>query len=157
MRKTKRGTPLFEHALVIVLAALAIWSVSLYIDRLLEQSEATVVSATVMNIRSGLRTEKARRILAGKGVQELMGRNPVSFLAVPPGGYMAADTNRDEAARGVWFYREDDQTLYYRPRYHAHLQRKERGGDNSLGWKVMEVPESPKEIDLVSVTPHTWF
>lgn len=156
MRKSRLGNPLFEHALLLFIVALVVWVLAAYALRVLEQAEATVVSTTIMNIRSGMRTEEARRI--AEGMPRLpVGGNPVRFLQVPPAGYVAEPDLPAEPIPGTWYYRAADDTLYYVPQRHNHLHFSGVTNATVLGWKVVSGPEPAKAATLQTVIPYRWF
>ncbi|MFT3734149.1 MAG: hypothetical protein QM776_03855 [Rhodocyclaceae bacterium] len=157
MRKSRFGIPLFEHLLAAVVFGVVVWVVSYYIDRLLEEAEATVVRATVMNIRSGLRNEQALRILRGAAPVQ-SGGNPVRFLQIAPAGYLPEGPPAGvPAAPGSWFYSESTQTLHYVPKRRAYLRLQSQNDTESLAWRLSERSAASKEVDIQTVTPFEWF
>ncbi|GAA5171157.1 hypothetical protein [Viridibacterium curvum] len=157
MRKSRFGIPLLEHFVAAVIFGGVVWAVSFYIDRLLEEAEATVVRATVMNIRSGLRNEQALRILRGAAPVP-RGGNPVRFLQIAPAGYLPeAPLPGVSVPPGSWYYREATQTLHYAPKRRAYLRLQSQTDTESLAWRISERSEASKEVDILTVTPFEWF
>ena len=151
----RKKLPGFRIAMYL-LTAVAAWGAWTYSLLILEQAEFTVVNATVMNIRSGMRTEEARRIL--QGLPPLAsGGNPARFLTVAPMGYVEERDLPAQINPGAWYYRSADETLYYLPKRHNHLHFLSVTNGTVLGWKVDLTPDSTKALTLQSVIPYRWF
>lgn len=156
--------PLLEHGVVLLIAVVVVWGVTDYVFKTLEHVEASIVEATVMNIRSGMRVEKARRIV-DRAPPLMAGDNPVRFVKPAPAGYLPEASLPARIEPGTWFYLARTQTLYYSPKHHTYLQAAKTTDDagasviNStvLGWKIAGQPNGAKEALLVSVTPYKWF
>ncbi|MEC5386075.1 hypothetical protein VVD49_10085 [Uliginosibacterium sp. H3] len=155
-RKARNGIPLFEGFLALLIGGLVIGQISRYVSDVLEQAERSAVDATLMNIKSGMRLEAARRILAMQ-VALPAGGNPVRFLAAPPAGYMAESGLPEPVAPGTWFYRTREDTLFYVPKHHGHLRIENVTKDTVLGWKIVKRSDEAKEPALQTVTPYVWF
>lgn len=147
MRKSRFGIPYFEIVLVIIL--LCILGLVLA-NRLLyyrELAEKTVFQLTVMNMRSGLRLEKARRIVAGLSQNDLQGSNPIFYLQPLPKSYLGerTDTEAQQAPTGSWFFVAKEGTLYYKPQMRRHLQ----ASAAAIAVRI--------KTDLQVDTPYQWF
>jgi hypothetical protein len=156
LRKSRLGNPLFEHVLMLIVAGLVIGAVSYYAQLVLEQTEHAVVDATLMNIRSGMRLEQAKRIVAAQAPLQA-GGNPIRFLLIPPAGYVAEAGLPKQPAPGTWYYHAADDTLYYVPQRNNHLHFLSVTNGTVLGWKVVLSADSAKAATLQTVIPYRWF
>lgn len=158
-RKGIFGLPLYEWAICVVIAAIVIGVAAERIDHLLEFSEKTAVETTVMNIRSGLRLEKARRIAAGVSMRDLVRRNPLDFLAPQPSGLGGEKvTNLLETANSFdWYYESKQSVLVYRPSRQRHLKLEGADADKLLSWQIRARSADGSDADLVVVVPYQWF
>ena len=156
VRKSRLGNPLFEHALMLLVAGIVVWAISAYALYVLEQAEASVVSATIMNIRSGMRTEEALRIARGQP-RLPAGGNPVRFLQLAPAGYVDETELPAEPAPGTWFYRAAEETLYYVPQRHSQLHFVDVKQRKVLAWKLVLEPSVAQAATLKPVMSYRWF
>ena len=128
----QRGFSQFElvasFAVIAVVAGILLTRL-LYIEEL---AEKTAVDLTILNIRSGIRMEIARRILdrAPLELKSHAAQNPVRWLEQPPPAYLGELRGREPAnpAGGSWYYDADRRELVYVPRLSFHL----RGAENTL-------------------------
>jgi hypothetical protein len=157
-RKGVTGWPAYEIGLGLVLAACVLAVVTTRIDTILEQAEKTAVETTIMNLRSGLRLEKARRIVAGQAMAGLAGSNPLDLLQ-PPAGNIARvkilnllNSQNSDKRWGL----SSDNTLYYSPNRVRHLKMQRAGAENTLAWQL-RADQSGGQVELVSITPYLWF
>jgi len=164
VRIRQTGLTWLEFAIVAaVLSVLAgsLLSALLYYEEL---GEAAVVQLTVENVRSGLRYQIADRLIQGRArdMGELLGVNPISWLASPPDGYVGSVRNTDVESlpKGSWFYDSDRAELGYIPKHSFHLSV-DRGGPTILRWQVRalkaDVPREVEGVMLATVTPYRWF
>ncbi|GAB2902663.1 hypothetical protein GCM10027046_34800 [Uliginosibacterium flavum] len=159
MRKGISGLPLYEVALLIVLAGCILGMLGWRTVYLLEQAERTAVNTVITNLRSMLRLEKARRIIAGESLSSLANTNPVALLQSPPVGY--CENISSEGSRKPpecpWFYMDEEHVLYYAPQRHAHLQVEAGPHVVLLGWQLVANPVAGKDVELLSIKPYQWF
>ncbi|MDP5240233.1 hypothetical protein Q9Q94_11890 [Uliginosibacterium sp. 31-16] len=159
MRKGLFGLPLYEVAVLAVIAAVIIGVLAERADSLLERAEKTAVDTAVMNMRSGLRLEMARRIVAGERLRDLAGTNPLSFLEAPPVGHIPA--NLPDLAKtvksGLWQYKSDENALYYVPQRRRHLKMQQGNVDKTLVWQVLPSTSDGEQVEVVLMTPYWWF
>jgi hypothetical protein len=157
-RKGVTGWPAYEIGLGLVLAACVLAVVATRIDTILEQAEKTAVETTIMNLRSGLRLEKARRIVAGQAMAGLAGSNPLDLLQ-PPAGNIARvkilnllNSQNSDKRWGL----SSDNTLYYSPNRVRHLKMQRAGAEKTLAWQL-RADQSGGQVEFVSITPYLWF
>lgn len=157
-RKGVTGWPLVEIGLCVILAGGVLGAVAERIDTILEQAEKTAVETTVMNLRSGLRLEKARRIAAGLPMNDLAARNPLDLLQTPGGNITRVEllnllnSQNSDRRWGILA----DNSLYYWPKRVRHLKMLRPGAENRLSWQLRE-NQSGGQVELVSITPYLWF
>ena len=127
MRPTlRRRTGITTIEFAACLALLAVFAAFL-LNRLAayeELAEKTTVDLTISQIRDGIRHDLIRALLAGKRpvVNEMLERNPVSWLAQPPEAHMGEFGSLPGQARpGAWYYVSKTHELVYVPRHSAHL------------------------------------
>ena len=137
---TPRSRSLFQVSVVaaiIVLLAAVLLNAVYYVQ---EKAERTVIEATVLNIEKGLEIEVRTREIRGQAlsIRDLVGVNPVSFLAKPPEGY--AGVCRKTKAPGEWCFDEATREIVYRPRLEASLEFREPGR-RDLRWRVGSAEE----------------
>lgn len=158
-RKGLFGFPLHEIALCVVVAGIVIGVLAERLDTLLELSEKSAVETQLMNMRSGLRLEKARRIGVGKSLQNLLGCNPLEFLAQHPAGQSNGKLidSPELLKSGAWHYESKPSVLVYRPTRSRHLKLSQAGGDKRLVWKIMPRSAGATDVDIVAITPYQWF
>lgn len=154
-RKGLSGLPLYEIAASVVIAGIVIGFVSERIDTLLEQTEKVAVQTTIMNIRSGLRLEKARRIAAGQRLDELAGRNPLEFLEETGKGSEFSNLAKTIKTDGRW-YVNDKNIIYYVPKRVRHLHAQQGGDEKHLAWQI-QADKTGGQLDVVLITPYQWF
>jgi hypothetical protein len=147
MRKSDFGIPYFEIALAIALTAvlLLVWMDRFWYYR--ELTEKTMFELTVRNMQSGLRLEKARRILAGEPLQALEKTNPLHYLENAPENVHPEQDSLDQeiVRKRGWTFVRKDGTLYYVPLMNRHLRSK----SPMLAIRIKN--------DLEIVTPYQWF
>jgi hypothetical protein len=157
-RKGVTGWPAFEIGVGLVLAACVLAVVATRIDTILEQAEKTAVETTIMNLRSGLRLEKARRIVAGQGMAGLAGSNPLDLLQPPAGNNTRVkilnllNSQNSDKRWGL----SSDNTLYYSPNRVRHLKLQRAGAEKTLAWQL-RADQSGGQVEFVSITPYLWF
>ena len=148
---------LTHRALKSGLAQASSLSVTQY--RVLERAEKTAVDTAVMNMRSGLRLEKARRIVAGERLRDLAGVNPLRFLEEPFVGQIPIDliNSTNSVKSGVWQYKSDENALYYVPQRRRHLKMQQDNVDKALVWQVLPSTSDGEQVEVVLMTPYWWF
>ena len=159
MRKGASGLPLYEIALVVVLAGCILGVLGWRAVYLLEQAEHTAVGVVTANLRSVLQLEKARRIVAGQSLSSLVNSTPVALLPSPLLGYCENISSKGSRnpPECPWFYMEEEHVLYYRPQRHAHLQVESGPRGVVLGWKIAPGSVNGKDVELLSIRPYQWF
>ncbi len=159
MRKGVFGLPLYEVAVLAAIAAVIIGVLAERADSLLERAEKTAVDTAVMNMRSGLRLEKARRIVAGERLRDLAGVNPLRFLEEPFVGQIPIDliNSTNSVKSGVWQYKSDENALYYVPQRRRHLKMQQDNVDKALVWQVLPSTSDGEQVEVVLMTPYWWF
>jgi type II secretory pathway pseudopilin PulG len=83
-----------------------------------EVVEKVTMEQTVQSMRSGLQMQIAALLLKGKAreIGHLSGRNPVSFLANPPAGYVGEIEDPEAVkamAKGSWYFDKARRELVY--------------------------------------------
>jgi len=146
----------------VALTVIAILWLVLF-DRLqwiLEESERTMMAATVSNMASGLRLEVAARMIRGEeaALPALAGRNPIDFLATPPAGYRG-DCPAGALEPGSWCFDAATHEIAYRPRRDRRLTYP--AGRHELRWRIAAArPDGAGTpigaIRLVSSASFTW-
>lgn len=123
-------------AVIALLAAVLLNSLS-YVQ---EKAERTMVEATVLNMEKGLQIEIQTREIRGQSatIGDLVGANPVNWLASPPKGY--AGVCKKTKAPGEWCFDETTREIAYRPRLEASLEFREPGR-RDLRWRVGSAQE----------------
>lgn len=147
MRKSRFGIPYFEMTLAIGLLCILALILTERFFYYRELTEKTAFELTVMNMRTGLRLEKARRILAGQSLQSLAGHNPVDYLEKPPADYTGIQSASaiQQARPGSWFFVASEGALYYKPLMRRHLQT----AAPAIALRI--------KTDLQIDTPYQWF
>lgn len=151
--------------LLVVVAVIGILALTA-LARLLEieeASEKTVVESTLRNIDSGLRQAMAGDIIHGQEgrIADLIGANPVRYLAQPPAGYLGEYPGGPElVAAGAWFFDGTRRELCYRPKLGWHLAI--AGGASLLCWRIEPVGGrlaggGVGSVRLVATRPYRWF
>lgn len=160
---TPRSRSIFQYAVVLVVIAVvaAFLFNALYYAQ--EQTERTVMEATIRNMDSGLRMEVATRTMRGQeaSIRELVGANPVQWLEKPPAGY--SGICRRELAPGGWCFDAGTHEIVYRPRVDRHLEYRE-AGRSELRWRVASATDiagrrsgSPASAGTIRLFPTTSF
>jgi len=161
-RRWQRGLTKFEFSVALaVMGVMAAIALQRYIE-LQELAEKAQVEATLRNIQSGLAQEMARRIIAGQDgqVDDMVGSNPVRWLARPPEGYLGESAAEAELPAGAWMFDQERKELRYQPNFSRNLYVE--GGTKSLRWQVrrpkMNEPRpflSP--VGVMAVVPYQWY
>jgi hypothetical protein len=151
---------------VIVTVSGIIWMVLLdSLHTIQEQSERTVMEATVRNMNNGLRFETAARIMRGEeaSLPSLTGNNPMNFLENVPHDYIGACVGT--IPPGSWCFDARTHEIAYRPRQDRNLAYPP-GGRRELRWRIASAAElagtkvsagaAVGAITLVSTTSFKW-
>jgi hypothetical protein len=116
-------------------------------------------------MEKGLEIEVRTRTIHGQegAIQELVGANPIQWLASPPEGY--AGSCKRERAPGEWCFDAVTHEVVYRPRLDGNLEYRD-AGKRELRWRVGSSGEiygkqSPKTVSggpigLYSTTSFVW-
>lgn len=154
-RKGRFGLPLYELGLGMLVAAIVLGVAAYGLDLFLEFGEKTAVDTMIMNIRSGIRLEKARRIVGGVSLQDLTRQNPLEFLDKSSRPEML---NSSDAAKSFdWYYESQQSVLTYRPSRHRRLKLQREDADMLLSWQIRARSADGADADLVVVYPYQWF
>lgn len=158
-RKGRFGLPMYEVGLGMLMAAIVVGVAAYGIDLFLEFGEKTAVDTMVMNIRSGIRLEKARRIVAGESMRDLIRRNPLEFLgpSAKPASRAEMLNLSDVSNSFDWHYESQQSVLVYRPSRHRHLKLGRADADMLLSWQIRARSADAADADLVVVEPYQWF
>lgn len=164
MRKGQRGFTKLEFALFgIIFAGLV--GVFLYSVRYQqEQAERLSVELTVMNIRTGLLSEIADRLIKGRGEQaaDLVGSNPTRFLKAPPVGYLGEFKEADDSrvAPGSWYFDLGSGELVYRINSGSGFRRADGDRRKEIRWRIQArvvTSSSYFTVDTLSLVPTIQF
>ena len=162
---TPRSRSLLQVSVVvaiIVLLATVLLNALQYVQ---EKAEREVMEATVRNMEKGLKMEISARTIHGQeaSFRELIGANPVQWLANPPQGYTGVCG--PQRAPGEWCYDGKTREMVYRPRFDRNLEFRAAGA-RELRWRVglgkeIAIPptggdEPVGAIRLISTTSFTW-
>ncbi len=157
-RSGRFGLPLFEVCVVIVVAGLVLGLLAERISVLLEQAERAAMELTVTHLRSGLRLEKARRMLASEPMSTLAGSDPLRWVdADPPhlpSNYLLDLLKLTKSGR--WLFDTASRELIYRPVRLRHLKLETGEDDKRLAWRI-EMKAGQAEPELRLLTPYRWF
>lgn len=157
--------------LLIVLALIGIVAAVLLerLTRYQEYAEKTVMEATVVNMRSGLRVRVAELMIGGRMAQMggLLQENPISWLAAPPANYggLLHRPDRQPPLPGHWYFDAARQQLVYFPQHQRFFQPA-TGNPIEVRWQVMartsaagltRTPAGPVEgVSLVLLMSYSW-
>ncbi len=162
---TPRSRSLFQVSVVVVIIVLLVAILLNALHYVQEKAERTAMEATVLNMEKGLKMEISARDIRGQGasVRELIGANPVQWLANPPQGY--SGICGPQRAPGEWCYDGATREMVYRPRLDSSLEFRAAGA-RELRWRVglsKELPdpqtggsEPAGAIRVISTTPFVW-
>lgn len=156
MRKSLAGIPLSEMAMWVVIAGIALGVLSRSIASVLELTEKTALEAAVMNMRAGLRLEKARRIALGQSLRDLPQRNPLEFLR-PEGAQGEWQALSSQVKPLAWVSDPAEPMLAYRPFRSRYLKLQPETADKLLVWRMFARAPDGSDAEIVLVTPYEWF
>lgn len=158
-RKGRSGFPAFEVALCVVIAGCVLGVLIERVDTVLEQSEKVAVETTIVNLRSALRLEKARRISAGLSMHDLPEQNPLNYVELPSVG--SSGDNLSNLSKSLkmpdWRYNEDTKTVVYQPYRQRHLKMLQTGADKLLMWHLVSHAADGRDTELELASPYVWF
>jgi hypothetical protein len=127
MRKGRLGLPWFEVLVVFSSACLLLTVLADRVLYVLESAEKSYFELTLMNMRTGIKFEQAQRIVAGRGIADLSGSNPIRFLSDSPQAYLGERAKRLSANEirvmpsSAWMFVREDGILYYKPEHNSYL------------------------------------
>jgi len=132
---TPRSRSLFQVSAVVAIVVLLAAVLLNALHYVQEKAERAVMEATVRNMDRGLKMEISARVIHGQAasVRELIGANPVQWLANPPQGY--SGVCGPQRAAGEWCYDDSTGEIVYRPRIDRNLEFR-AAGDRELRWRV---------------------
>lgn len=168
-RRGSLGLPTMEIAIVVALVGVfaAIFTHQLFYYW--ELAERTTVDLTINNMRSGLRLEMARRLMAGerRTYTALAHGNPMTLLQTPD-NYLGEQTHVDPTRikPGHWVFSQNERALYYIPRHSRYLNIAPQQKLAFLKFvleskqepsEISEYADIPEDVKLISVWPYRWF
>lgn len=155
MRKDAFGLPLGEFLMWAVVAGIALGVLGRSIQTVLELTEKTAVEAALMNMRSGLRLEKARLLASGHDLRGLAGLNPLVFLEKSGQGGLS------ELAAQIrpldFHFDAQHGCLTYQPVRQRFLKLQAAGADKLLKWQTLAHKPDGSDVEIVALTPYEWF
>lgn len=132
-----------------------------------EIAEKTVMEATLINMRTGLKWRMAE-LMAEDRLRELgavAGENPIDWLAAPPSNYLGRLDNPepDSLPRGSWYYDNGRRELVYLPDRARHL-RPGPDGEKRISFHVTARTQAGKNggparvegVTLSPLIPYDW-
>lgn len=134
-----------------------------------EYAEKTVMEATVMNIRSGLRYKLAELIVEERGseIPALMNENPIQWLERPPENYVGEFAYPENAVipSGNWYFDKSLKQLVYRLNRDSYFEGS--GTVSEIRYRIGGVAKNRQSGELVVqglssltlevVAPVSWF
>lgn len=121
-----------------------------------EQVERSIMEATIINIRSGMRWHIADLMTRHRSVEVpgMRQQNPVRWLQLPPVGYVGAFAASPEYSvpGGSWYFDESKGELVYVPRLTRFLESAE--GTKEVRFKVLTTTSG---ADILPVRSYKWF
>lgn len=143
------------------------------LDRMLyyqEYAEKTVMEATMVNMRSGMRVRIAELMIAERNreIVDLLRQNPVTWLEKMPPDYVG---EIDSAAlakppRQGWFYDPGKRELVYIPGLSRYFES-DREGRKLIRFRVIAKvlpraddssgPRYAEGLEIVSINQYRWF
>lgn len=136
----QRGVTRLELAIVASLAAILFGTFLHAVRRQQEEAEKLLVELTIMSARTGLLSEVAGRVLAGRGrdVADLIGANPLRWLREPPPGYLGefASADAGRLAPGSWYFDRAAGELVYRLNLASRFRRLDGSARPEIRWRL---------------------
>ena len=168
MRRPMAGISRLEFFVVVLLFALLAGAFLQVIRHYQEQAERMAVDITVVRIKTGLLHQIADRLVrqTGRDGSDLVGSNPVAFLAQPPQGYMGEykDMPADLLPGGSWYFDQKTRELAYKLNHASGFQaRSGPPGRQEIRWRVgvrgeMPAGHTPVEsLVLLQTVDYDWF
>lgn len=161
-RRELGATRLEMIVVTLIVIVLAVWL--LHTLRFYQElTEKTVVENTIVNLRSGLRFRIADLILKGTPERQadLTESNPMVFAEAPPKGYLGEMRAPRDLPPGSWFYEQDRAELVYIPVLKNNLSLVDGTQPEKLRlrWQIKKAGKEAgaMAIDIVLLTPYTWF
>jgi len=168
-RDASRGLTRFD--LVVTISLISVLA-GIFAQRFLylqEYAEKTVMEATVMNIRSGLRYRLAELIVTERGseIPALIDENPVRWLARPPENYAGEFAYPENAVipPGSWYFDKSRKHLVYRLNRDSRFERS--GAVSEIRYRMDGAAKSRQSGELAVqglsspalevVAPVSWF
>lgn len=156
--------------LLIALIAIGVIA-ALLLERLTryqEYTEKVVMEATIAHMRSGLRVRVAELMIDGQAARmgDLLGENPITWLAAPPANYggLLAQPDAGNARPGHWYFDAGHRQLVYFPQ-HRRFFHSDSGANEvrlqamarTAGAGLTRTPTGLVEgVALVLATPYRW-
>jgi hypothetical protein len=143
-----------------------------FLDRVLiyqELAEKTAAETTAINMRTGLRFRVLELLIHGqnKGIEALVGSNPVKWLEPPLSNY-AGEFHQNQFGQvqpGNWYFDLDNKEIRYRIQRHKYFVPGP-GGQMELRYRVVGsgkragyggAEAAAEGLNLSLVEPYSWF
>jgi len=151
MRKSGRGLPLFEVALLVVVGAVVGWQVQQRLARMAVEAERIAMELTVANLRTGLRWYQTRQLMGEPG-PDVLQMNPLVLLEQLPANYAGVvelgSVNTVEP--GNWYFDRALAQLCYRPKAAVEMK------GLAVCYALRHKRGAPGEVVLQLTTPYRW-
>lgn len=161
--ETPRARKYFEYSVLAAIVGILVTVLLNALNHVQEKAERTIMETTLSNMESGLKMEISTRTIQGKAasIRELIGGNPVQWLASSPQGYSGICGG--QRAPGEWCYDSASRELVYRPRHDRSLEFRV-AGTRELRWRVGLVRDTSgrqanenEPVGQIGVIPTTSF
>lgn len=164
-----RGLTRFDLVVTITLISVLTGIFAQRFLYLQEYAEKTVMEATVMNIRSGLRYKLAELIVEERGseIPALMNENPVQWLERPPENYVGEFAYPESSVipSGSWYFNKRNKQLVYRLNRDTYFNGP--GAVPEIGFRIVGTAKSGQDsesavqglrsLNLEVAAPVNWF
>lgn len=163
MKRRQAGLSLLEF--MVVASILAVFA-GLLLNRLhyyQEVAEKTNMEVTVSALKSALRFEMARALMAGEKIDypRLARENPMNWLERKPPNYLG-EIHRDAGGltRGAWYFDTENRELVYLPALDDHFVP-DSHGQVRIRYRI-ELLAGKNSADIVTVQlkeveAYSWF
>ena len=166
----ERGVSKHEFLIRAIVAGLL---AAVLLERFLyyqEYTEKTVMEATVVNMRSGMRLRIAELMTENRSneIGNLLKENPITWLERPPANYLGAfkTTGLPDPAKDGWYFDTDRKELVYRLRLHRFFEG-EGGQYPAVRFRVAAKTGDAKDgvkpgtrtegVDILTLNRYKWF
>lgn len=155
------GFSLIEIIAVIVIIATLVSFALNKLWPLFGKAERAHTLQMIGGLRSALTLNMAERIVNDQRLQweTYRDKNPVSYLAAPPGNYLGAfdHLKPSQMKKGSWYFDKTQHLLIYRVRF-AQYFHSPLPGPARIRLKIMPIFGKNKlyAVDLKAVDPYQW-